>query len=65
MRKLLLTLSAAFFFVIAASAQDRTITGRVTNEKNEPIEGASVLSDNGKQGTQSTSYGKSISNNSR
>jgi TonB-linked SusC/RagA family outer membrane protein len=57
MRKLLLTLSAAFFFVIAASAQDRTITGRVTNEKNEPIEGASVLSDNGKQGTQTNSTG--------
>jgi len=57
MRKLLLTLSAALLFVIAASAQDRTITGRVTNEKNEPIEGASVLSDNGKQGTQTNNSG--------
>lgn len=57
MRKLLLTLSAALLFVLAASAQDRTITGRVTNEKNEPVEGASVLSDNGKQGTQTNSTG--------
>lgn len=57
MRKLFLTLSAVLLFAIAASAQDRTITGRVTNEKNEPIEGASVLSDNGKQGTQTNSSG--------
>ncbi len=57
MRKLLLTLSAALFFVTVVSAQDRTVTGKVTNEKNEPIEGVSVLSDDGKQGTQTNSSG--------
>jgi len=57
MRKLILTLSAVLLFVLAASAQDRQVTGRVTNEKNEPIEGVSVLSDDGKQGTQTNSTG--------
>jgi TonB-linked SusC/RagA family outer membrane protein len=57
MRKLLLTLAAALFFVTVSSAQDRTITGRVTNDKNQPVEGVSVLSDDGKQGTQTNSSG--------
>jgi TonB-linked SusC/RagA family outer membrane protein len=57
MRKLLMTLATALFFVTVVSAQDRTISGRVTNDKNVPIEGASVLSDDGKQGTQTNSAG--------
>jgi len=57
MRKFLLTLSVALFFVTVVSAQDRTVTGRVINEKNEPIEGVSVLSSDGKLGTQTNSNG--------
>jgi TonB-linked SusC/RagA family outer membrane protein len=57
MRKLIVALSAALFFVLTVSAQERTVTGRVTNEKNEPIEGVSVTSLEAKQGTQTNSNG--------
>ena len=57
MRKLLLTLAVALCIVITASAQDRKITGKVTNEKNEALEGVSVVSPDGKQGTQTNSSG--------
>jgi TonB-dependent starch-binding outer membrane protein SusC len=51
MRKLILILSAVFVFVLNASAQNRTVTGKVTDEKGAPLEGVSVTSPNGKQGT--------------
>jgi TonB-linked SusC/RagA family outer membrane protein len=57
MRKFLLTFSAALFFITSAMTQDRTVTGKVTNEKNEALEGVSVLSPDGKQGTQTNSSG--------
>ena len=57
MRKILLTFSAALFFIASATAQDRTVTGKVTNEKNEPLEGVSVLSPDGKHGTQTNNSG--------
>jgi TonB-linked SusC/RagA family outer membrane protein len=57
MRKLIVALSAALLFVLTASAQERTVTGRVTNEKNEPVEGVSVTSLESKQGTQTNSNG--------
>jgi len=57
MRKLILTLSAAFVFVLSAAAQDRTISGKVTNDKGTPVEGVSVTSLNGKYGTQTDKDG--------
>lgn len=57
MRKLTLLLSAVFVFVLHAAAQNRTITGKVTDEKGAPIEGVSVTSPNGKQGTQTEKDG--------
>ena len=52
MRKLILILSAVFVFVLHAAAQNRTINGKVTDEKGVPTEGVSVTSADGKQGTQ-------------
>jgi len=57
MRKLMLTLSAVFVFILSAVAQDRTITGKVTDEKGAPVEGVSVTSADGKQGTQTNKEG--------
>ena len=57
MRKLILILSAVFVFVLNASAQNRTVTGKVTDEKGAPLEGVSVTSPNGKQGTQTDKDG--------
>lgn len=52
MRKLILILSAVFVFVLNAAAQNRTISGKVTDEKGTPVEGVSVTGSDGKQGTQ-------------
>ena len=57
MRKLILTLSAVFVLILHAAAQDRTITGKVTNEKGAPVDGASVTSNDGKYGTQTDKFG--------
>ena len=57
MRKLILTLSAVFVLILHAAAQNRTITGKVTNDKGAPVEGASVTSNDGKYGTQSDKFG--------
>ncbi|MBP6431962.1 MAG: TonB-dependent receptor [Ferruginibacter sp.] len=57
MRKLMLTLSVMLFLFITAAAQDRTITGKVTNDKNAPIEGVSITSPDGKYGTQTDKDG--------
>ena len=43
MRKLLLTLSAFLCLLISTIAQNRTITGRVTDAKGQGVSGASVL----------------------
>jgi TonB-dependent starch-binding outer membrane protein SusC len=42
MRKVILTVLVALGFVLGAVAQDRTITGKVTDEANKPIVGATV-----------------------
>ncbi len=57
MRKLILIVSAVFVFVLNAAAQNRTVTGKVTDEKGAPIEGVSITSPNGKQGTQTDKDG--------
>jgi TonB-dependent starch-binding outer membrane protein SusC len=57
MRKLILIASAVFVFVLNAAAQNRTVTGKVTDEKGAPLEGVSITSPNGKQGTQTDKDG--------
>ena len=57
MRKLILLLSAVFVFVLHAAAQNRTVTGKVTDDKGAPIEGVTVISTDGKQGTQTDKSG--------
>ena len=47
----------ALVFVLNAAAQDRTITGRILDDKGAPISGVSVTSSNGKNGTQSDNDG--------
>ncbi len=57
MRKLILILSAVFVFVLHAAAQNRTVSGKVTDESGTPVEGVSVTSADGKQGTQTDKAG--------
>lgn len=57
MRKLILILSAVFVFVLHAAAQNRTVSGKVTEENGNPLEGVSVTSTDGKQGTQTDKAG--------
>ena len=47
----------AVAFVLNAAAQDRTITGRIIDEKGVPVSGVSVTSSNGKTGTQTDAEG--------
>ena len=47
----------AFAFVLNATAQDRTITGRILDEKGVPVSGVSVTSSEDKSGTQSDADG--------
>jgi TonB-linked SusC/RagA family outer membrane protein len=42
MRKIILSLLVLFAFVFSANAQERTITGKVADEKGNPLSGASV-----------------------
>ena len=58
MRKLIVTLTAVFVFILTATAQDRTISGTVTNDNKKPVEGVTVVTPNGKQGTQTDKDGK-------
>ena len=57
MRKLILIFSAVFVFVLNAAAQNRTVSGKVTDEKGAPVEGVSITSSDGKQGTQTDKDG--------
>ena len=57
MRKLILILTAVFVFVLNAAAQNRTVSGKVTDDKGAPVEGVTVTSADGKQGTQTDKDG--------
>lgn len=57
MRKTISTLLVVMAFVLSASAQNRTITGRITNDKDVPMEGVSVASLDGRSGTQTDRNG--------
>jgi TonB-dependent starch-binding outer membrane protein SusC len=57
MRKVILTVLVAFGFMLGAVAQDRTITGKVTDEKGVALEGVSVTSNDNKKGTKTDKFG--------
>ncbi len=68
MRKIILTLSVVLAFVFQAAAQDQVITGRVTDQQGAGIEGVSVITLDGKTGTQTLkdgSYRLVVSANAR
>ncbi len=44
-------------FVLGTTAQDRTITGRIVDEKGAPVQGVSVISSDNKNGTQTDANG--------
>jgi TonB-dependent starch-binding outer membrane protein SusC len=56
MRKLFLTFTVLLAFMMNAFAQDRTITGKVTDEKGSPISGVSITAAGGK-GTKTDASG--------
>ncbi len=58
MRKPILIFTAIFVFILNAAAQNRTITGKVTDEKGAPLEGVSVTTPDGNQGTQTGKDGR-------
>lgn len=57
MRKALLLLSAMFFLLIQSFAQDRTITGKVTDDKGEPLPNVSIVVKGYNVGAQSAADG--------
>jgi TonB-dependent starch-binding outer membrane protein SusC len=57
MRKVILTVLVAFGFMLGAVAQDRTITGKVTDEKGVALEGVSVTSSKNKNATKTDESG--------
>jgi TonB-linked SusC/RagA family outer membrane protein len=57
MRKLIFTILAMLAFLLNAAAQDLKITGRVTDENNNPLEGVTVASTDRKFATQTNSAG--------
>ena len=57
MRKTLLSILALAFFAFSASSQNRTVTGKVTDEKGNPIEAVSITIAGGKVGTQTDKNG--------
>ena len=57
MRKIILLILCISLSFAQSFAQSRVVTGKVTDEKGAPIEGVSILSPDGKQGTQTDGEG--------
>ena len=57
MRKLILTMLVALVFVLNAAAQNRIVTGRVTDDKGTPVPNASVVVKGTTTGTSTTDNG--------
>src|SRR5678815_4499605 len=57
MRKLIVSLTIALAIMLNAAAQERTLSGKITDEKGLPIEGVSITSPDGKHGTQTDLQG--------
>ncbi len=58
MKKILSTLVVVVAFVLSATAQNRTVTGVVTDDKGQVVSGVSVTTPDGKVGTQTDNNGK-------
>ncbi len=58
MRKLFLLLSAIFLLLVNSTAQNRTVTGKVTDDKGLPVANASVVVKGTKQGTATNNLGE-------
>ncbi len=57
MRKLMLSFSVALLCMLTVTAQDRSLSGKITDEKGVPIPGVSIISPDGKSGTQTDQDG--------
>ena len=57
MRKLIVIFTVALLCMVNATAQDRSLTGKITDEKGLPVSGASIMSPDGKVGTQTNIEG--------
>ncbi|MES2892346.1 MAG: TonB-dependent receptor [Bacteroidota bacterium] len=57
MRKLIVLITVAMAFMLPAIAQDRSVSGRITDEKGTPLQSVSVTSPDGKFGTQTDANG--------
>ena len=57
MRKVLLSLLVALSFALTATAQDRVITGKITDDRSQPVSGVSVVPSDGRGGTQTDGNG--------
>jgi TonB-dependent starch-binding outer membrane protein SusC len=60
MRKFITTATAMLLFAIGAFAQERTVTGKVKDEKGDPIEGVSVVVKGTSQGVTTKADGSFI-----
>ncbi|MEO6730529.1 MAG: SusC/RagA family TonB-linked outer membrane protein [Ferruginibacter sp.] len=60
MRKIIVTLTVVLLFVINATAQNRSVSGKVTDDKGKPLQGVSVSSLDGKYGTMTGKDGNYI-----
>ncbi len=58
MRKIIMTMLVAFGFVLAATAQNRTISGTLQDEKGNPVANGSVMLKGTTNGTTSDASGK-------
>ena len=68
MRKIIMTIMVSLAFLLHATAQDRTISGKIIDEKGVPVDGVSVLSSDSKNGTKTNNGGMftvSISKNTK
>lgn len=57
MRKIIFSLLFFFSLALTATAQERTITGKVVDAKNDPVEGITVATPNGKFATKTNEAG--------
>jgi TonB-linked SusC/RagA family outer membrane protein len=58
MKKIILTMLFGLGIMLGAVAQNRTITGKVVDEKGNPVEGVSVTSPDNKKGTTTDANGR-------
>src|SRR5687768_5815127 len=57
MRKLIVSLTVALIFILHATGQNRSLSGKITDEKGLPVEGVSITTPDGKTGTQTDVQG--------